>query len=360
MMIRMQTTGFFKGKNIMITGHTGFIGSWLTKQLVMLKANVCGYSLDPPTNPNMFEAIHIGREITDIRGDVRSKEHLHKTVSDFQPSIVFHLAAQPIVLESYTNPTETFETNVIGTVNLLDTLRKVASTKTTIIVTSDKTYQNNEWVYPYRETDPLGGKDPYSASKSCQDIVVNSFKESYFSDSGIGVSAVRAGNVIGGGDWARDRLIPDIVRGIANRETVVIRNPDSVRPWQHVLEPVSGMLTLAEKMWENIKYSGAWNFGPNNQKKMSVKELADKFIDCWGKGSYKIQKSTDAKEADYLQLDISKAKQELGWSPVYDMESRVKETVEWYQTYYSKGDVEKTTLNQITSYYTNKGYDNRT
>ena len=351
MIIGMQMTGFFKDKNIMITGHTGFIGSWLTKRLVMLRANVCGYSLAPPTNPNMFDAAQIGREITDIRGDVRDKEYLHKTVSDFQPSIVFHLAAQPIVLESYDYPKETFETNVIGTVNLLDSLRRAASTKTVIVVTSDKVYQNNEWVYPYRESDPLGGKDPYSASKSCQDIVVDSFRESYFLKSGVGISAVRAGNVIGGGDWARDRIIPDIVRGIVNNETVIIRNPDSVRPWQHVLEPISGMLLLAEKMSENLRYSGAWNLGPSNQKRISVKELADKFIECWGKGSYKFQKSTDSKEAYYLQLDISKAKQELGWVPTYDIDTIVKKTVEWYKTYYQDDDVELRTKMQINSYF---------
>ena len=342
---------FYRNKRVLVTGHTGFIGSWLTKWLELMNADICGCSLDPPTKPNMFDALNLGGKITDLRIDIRHRDMLRKAIFEFQPEIVFHLAAQPLVLESFDNPVDTFEINVVGTVNLLDCLRKMDKVKSIVVVTSDKAYRNEEWVYPYRETDPLGGKDPYSASKSCQDIVVNSFRESYFSDSGISISSVRAGNVIGGGDWASKRIIPDLVRGIVNNEIVGIRNPDSIRPWQHVLEPVSGMLTLAEKMCERIKYSGAWNFGPNNQKKVSVKELAGKFIGCWGKGSYKIQKSTVVKEANYLQLDISKANQELGWMPIYDIDITVKKTVEWYKQYGSdKRLIEDLTMDQITAY----------
>ena len=341
----------FKGKKILVTGHTGFIGSWLTKWLTMLNAQVCGYALEPPSTPNMYEALKLGKEIEDIRGDIRNGGLLQRTISSFDPEIVFHLAAQPLVLESYDDPLETFDTNVTGTVNLLNVLRNVDNVRTIVVVTSDKSYHNNEWAYPYREIDTLGGKDPYSASKSCQDIVVNSFKESYFSDSGIGISSVRAGNVIGGGDWAKHRIVPDLVRGIMNNEIIKIRNPDSVRPWQHVLEPIYGMLTLAEKMWSNIRYSGAWNFGPDETKEVTVKELVDKFLEYYGKGSYLIDQKTNFREANYLKLDISKARKELGWYPRLDFQSSIRNTVEWYMNYFSdRENIELVTIKQIKKY----------
>ncbi|MCL6090741.1 MAG: CDP-glucose 4,6-dehydratase [Candidatus Thermoplasmatota archaeon] len=342
---------FYKGKRILITGHTGFMGSWLTKWLTMLQADVTGYSLDPPTKPNMYEALTLSSEISDIRGDVRNTDLLRKTIQKFQPEIVFHLAAQPIVLESYDNPVETFDTNVTGTVNLLNELRKVESVKTIVVVTSDKSYQNNEWVYPYREIDALGGNDPYSASKSCQDFVVNSFRESYFSDSGVGISAVRAGNVIGGGDWAEYRIIPDLVRGIVKGETVRIRNPNSVRPWQHVLEPISGMLTLVKKMHMDRKFSDVWNFGPDSSREVTVKELAGKIVEYYGKGSYLIEQKTGFKEANYLKLDVSKAKKELGWHSHLDFESSLKNTVEWYKNYFNdQKNIDLVTKKQIEKY----------
>lgn len=343
---------FLKNKKILVTGHTGFMGSWLTKWLTMLNAHVCGYALDPPTQPNMYDTLGLGSEISDIRGNIRNIGLLRETIQDFQPEIVFHLAAQPIVLESYNNPVETFDTNVTGTVNLLNELRKVDSVKTIVVVTSDKSYQNNEWAYPYRESDILGGKDPYSASKSCQDIVVNSFRESYFSPSGVGISSVRAGNVIGGGDWAKYRIVPDMVRGIVNCETIKIRNPDSVRPWQHVLEPISGMLILAEKMFKNIEFSGAWNFGPANQREINVRELVEKFIKYWGVGNYEIQKGAYPKESNYLKLDINKAEKELNWSPLFDFETTLKNTVEWYKEYYNGiKEMGQVTEKQINSYF---------
>ncbi len=342
---------FYRNKRVLITGHTGFIGSWLTKWLEMMNADICGCSLDPPTKPNMFDVLNLGGKIKDLRIDVRQSDLLRKTIFEFQPEIVFHLAAQPLVLESFDNPVDTFEVNVIGTVNLLDCLRKTDKVKSIVVVTSDKAYRNEEWVYPYREIDSLGGKDPYSASKSCQDIAVTSFRGSYFSDAGVGISSVRAGNVIGGGDWAKDRIVPDLVRSIVDGSTASIRNPNAVRPWQHVLEPVRCMLMLAERMWGSIKYSGAWNLGPNNQKMITVKELTDKFIECWRKGDYEVQRSTDAKEADFLQLDISKAKQELGWLPIYDVDAIVTLTVEWYKSFYQNADVVLTTETQINSYF---------
>ncbi len=342
---------FYSKKRIFITGHTGFIGSWLTKWLTLLDSEVCGYSFDPPSKPNMYDLLNLGDSVIDIRGDVRNMESIQKAMLDFNPEIVFHLAAQPIVLNSYENPVETFDINVTGTVNLLNELRNIPSVKTIIVMTSDKSYKNNEWVYPYRENDTLGGKDPYSASKSCQDIVITSFRESYFSNSGIGISSIRAGNVIGGGDWAPFRVIPDLVRGIVNGETVKIRNPYSVRPWQHVLEPISGMLMLAERMHENVEFSGNWNFGPESHKEISVKELVETFIDLWGSGNYSIEEMKSYNEADYLQLDISKAKRMLKWTPRYNLSAALKETVDWYKSYYIKEDMNKITESQIKEYF---------
>ncbi len=343
---------FYRNKRVLVTGHTGFIGSWLTKWLEMMNAEICGCSLDPPTKPNMYGVLNLKRKITDLRIDVRHRDPLRKAIFEFQPEIVFHLAAQPLVLESFDNPVDTFEVNVIGTVNILDCLRNTDKLKSIVVVTSDKAYRNEEWVYPYRETDSLGGKDPYSASKSCQDITVTSFRDSYFSDAGVGISSVRAGNVIGGGDWAKDRIVPDLVRSIVKGGTASLRNPDSIRPWQHVLEPVRGMLMLAERMWGNASYSGDWNFGPDNRHRISVKGLSDKFIKYWGNGSYKIQNERCVKESNYLQLDISKVEQKLGWAPIYDIDISVRKTVEWYKRYYSdKHHSEKMTAEQITSYY---------
>jgi len=343
---------FYKRKKILVTGHTGFMGSWLTKYLTLMNAEVCGYALDPPTQPNLYEILNLKSFVSgDIRGNINNTKLLRKTLSEFQPEIVFHLAAQPLVLESYDSPVETFNTNVIGTVNLLNELRKLDSVKVIIVVTSDKSYRNKEWVYPYREEDELGGRDPYSASKSCQDIVVNSFRESYFSKIGVRLSSVRAGNVIGGGDWAKDRIIPDIVKGIVSGHTVRIRNPNSVRPWQHVLEPVSGMLLLAQKMFYDARFSDAWNFGPNNEREITVKEIAEKVIALWGTGKYKIEGNSAKKEAEYLSLDVSKAKRELNWFPRYNISKALKETVDWYKSYYNNyPKIEELTYKQIISY----------
>ena len=325
---------FYRGKRVLVTGHTGFIGSWLTKWLTLMDTNVCGFSLDPPSSPNLYELLKVNESVIDIRGDIRDKNLLQSSLNKFKPEIVIHLASQPLVLDSYSNPLETYDVNVTGTANLLNELRKIETLKTIIVVTSDKSYHNNEWVYPYREIDPLGGTDPYSASKSCQDIVVNSFRESFFLDSEVGISSVRSGNVICGGDWAPHRIIPDLVRGIVKGETVRIRNPLSVRPWQHVLEPISGILTLVERMNNDIKFAGAWNFGPENNVEITVKELVDAFINCWGSGNYSIDEMQNYKEASYLRLDISKAKSELKWKPRYDFRVALQETVDWYREYY--------------------------
>ncbi|MEM0134256.1 MAG: CDP-glucose 4,6-dehydratase [Thermoplasmatales archaeon] len=344
------TIDFFKAKKVFITGHTGFVGSWLSKTLINLGAEVCGYSLEHLPEPSLFKAINLQREITDIRGDVRDKNNLQKALLDFQPQIVFHLAAQPIVLESYNDPVNTFDTNVTGTVNLLNILRPIKSTKVIIVMTSDKSYRNNEWLYPYRETDILGGKDPYSASKSCQDIVVESFRESYFKKSNVSISAVRAGNIIGGGDFGDRRIIPDLVRGITQNKSVSLRNPNSVRPWQYVLEPIYGMMILTERMWNDLGYSGSWNFGPRLNGGRTVIDLTRKFIELWGKGKYHVEQSTQEKEANYLTLDISKAIELLNWSPIYDFQTSVLKTVEWYKAYYDNNNMSSFMGKQIYDY----------
>jgi CDP-glucose 4,6-dehydratase len=342
---------FFKDRRVLITGHTGFVGSWLTKWLLMMESDILGYSLDPPTKPNMYNTIGLSKDIRDLRKDVRDKKSLKRAICDFQPEMVFHLAAQPIVLKSYEAPIETFETNVIGTANLLDELRKIDSAKVIIVMTSDKVYRNNEWVYPYREIDQLGGKDPYSASKSCQDILVNSFRESYFNRAGISVSTIRAGNIIGGGDWGDHRIVPDIIRGLTKSKIIKIRNPESVRPWQYVLQPVSGMLELSYKMWDDINFSGDWNFGPDHKRGITVRELTSEFIKNWGKGKYSIIKDKDTREANYLQLDTSKAKIFLNWNLNYNFEETVKKTVEWYKNYYEEiSSITELTENQIKTY----------
>lgn len=342
---------FYNNRKILVTGHTGFIGSWLTKALIMLSANVCGYALKPYTNPSMYEVLNLDKFITSVTGDIRNTTLLRKTLEEFQPEIVIHLAAQPIVLESYNDPVDTFDTNVTGTVKLLDEIRKMDSVKTILVMTSDKSYRNNEWVYPYRENDVLGGKDPYSASKSCQDIIVNSFRESYFFNSGVGISSIRAGNVIGGGDWAPFRIVPDLARGISMGKTVKIRNPNSVRPWQHVLEPISGMLKLAEEMYKNMKFSGEWNFGPKINEDITVKDLSETFISLWGKGNYSLERKLSFNEANYLQLDISKARKILKWNPKFSFEEALLKTVEWYKSYCRSEDMDKISSNQIEDYF---------
>ena len=342
---------FYSNKKVLITGHTGFIGSWLTKWLTMLHAEVCGYSIDPPSRPNMYDLLNLGNSVKDIRGDIRNREAVQKAMLSFNPEIVIHLAAQPIVLESYDDPVETFDVNVTGTVSILNELTKSKSVRTIIVVTSDKSYHNNEWVYPYREVDALGGKDPYSASKSCQDIVVDSFRDSFFKEKGVGISSIRAGNAIGGGDFAKYRIIPDIVRAISNDDILRIRNPNSVRPWQHVLEPISGMMLLTKRMYEDTNFSGPWNFGPDSLATKTVKELVEKFIHYYGKGNYEIQKSQSFKESTYLRIDISKAKRDLNWKPCLDFDKTVKKTVEWYKAFLNnQSDINKITEMQINEY----------
>jgi len=334
--------GMYEGKRVLITGHTGFKGSWLSLWLKELGAEVIGYSLEPPTKPNLFEALSLDKKITHIVGDVRYEEHLVSVFEEYGPEYVFHLAAQPLVRLSYKEPKLTYETNVMGTVNLLEAVRKTNSVRVCIIVTSDKCYENREWVYGYREIDPMGGYDPYSSSKGCAELVTSAYRHSFFNPKDYGrihkvaLSSVRAGNVIGGGDWGEDRIIPDCIRALSRNKTVVIRNPRATRPWQYILEPLAGYLLLGGLMHEDgVTYSGAWNFGPNDENIITVEELVKLIVKYWGSGSFIIDTSDHPHEAELLKLDASKARALLGWKPIYDVHEAVKKTINWYKNFYN-------------------------
>ena len=352
---------FFKSKKILITGHTGFKGSWLTLWLTELGANIVGYSLEPPTNPSLFEALNLKERITHIIGDVRDEEKLKKVFKMYKPEFVFHLAAQPLVRYSYIAPKYTYEVNIMGTINLLEAVRETDSVKVVIVVTSDKCYENKEWIYGYREIDPMGGYDPYSSSKGCAELIVSAYRRSYFDSLEVALSSVRAGNVIGGGDWQEDRLVPDCIRALSKGEEIKIRNPNAIRPWQYILEPLSGYLLLALKMSEDrIKFSGAWNFGPSDYDILTVGELTKKVIDYWGSGSYEIEKSSENfHEASLLKLDCSKAYSLLKWHSIYNVDEAIKKTVGWYKKYYDGAknkELYDFTVSQIIEYTQKGGY----
>lgn len=328
----------FDGKTILITGHTGFMGSWLSIWLNELGAKVIGYALDPYTKRDNFVITNLSDKIIDIRGDIRNVDQLMAVFKKYEPTIVFHLAAQTLVRLSYKQPMETYSTNVMGTVNLLETVRQTESVRVVVNVTSDKCYENKEWIWGYREIDPMGGYDPYSSSKGCSELVTSAFRNSFFnpnemSKHNVGLASVRAGNVIGGGDWRKDRLIPDCVRALENNKEVQIRSPKSIRPWQHVLEPLSGFLLLSSKMYANSEmYCGAWNFGSTHSSIWTVEEIIEKLIKYWGKGNWKdTSNKNNAHEAKLLSLDISKARNYLGWRPILNIYEAIKLLVEWYK-----------------------------
>jgi len=361
--------GVFQNKKIFVTGHTGFQGSWLTLWLKSLGAKVTGYSLLPPTKPSLFEILQLKQDINHIVGDVRDHSFLQKCLIKHKPDIVFHLAAQPLVRLSYEKPVDTFHTNIMGTVNLLEAIRNTQSVKAGIIITSDKCYENKEWDFAYRENDPLGGFDPYSASKGATEIVTSSYSRSFFHSNNkkrkIGIATVRAGNVIGGGDWAQDRIVPDCIRSIYSGKQILIRNPKSIRPWQHVLEPISGMLLLASKLWDNPhSYNESWNFGPNLSTNVTVKELVIQIIkELKQKPNWKdVSKNTKnaVHEANFLRLDSTKANNLLGWRQTYDDKETISETTSWYQNYMKKTEMRKFTLLQIKKYVEKAKYMNAT
>ncbi len=346
----------YKDKVVLVTGHTGFKGSWLSLWLKELEANVIGYALEPPTNPNHFELLKL--EMISIIDDIRNREKLSDTFNKYKPDIVFHLAAQPIVRDSYSDPLYTLETNIMGTVNVFEACRKTNSVKVIINVTSDKCYENKEWLWGYRENDPMGGYDPYSVSKGCSELITSAYRSSFFNLNDYGkthnilLSSVRAGNVIGGGDWAKDRLVPDIMKATSNNETVIIRNPDATRPWQHVLEPLSGYLLLGEKLLEGKKeFAEAWNFGPETNELVKVYDVVNLIKKYWNKVDFKIlKKAVDLHEANWLKLDCSKANIKLNWRSVWSSKKAFEKTVNWYRNFYEKNKIN--TLKDINSYIT--------
>lgn len=358
-----QFNNIYKNKKVLVTGHTGFKGSWLSLWLLELGANVIGYSLEPPTEPNLFDSIKLKNKITHILGDVRDEKHLFNVFEKYKPEFVFHLAAQPLVRLSYTEPKLTYETNIMGTINVLEAIRKTNSVKVCIIITTDKCYENKEWIYGYREIDPMGGYDPYSSSKACAELVVSAYRNSFFTPDDYGknhkitLSTVRAGNVIGGGDWGEDRLIPDCARMLSHNKTIIIRNPKATRPWQYVLEPLSGYLLLGSKMYKNgKKYGSAWNFGSNDNDIITVEEIVKSVTINWGNGDYKIDTSSQPHEAGLLKLDTSKARTFLGWKPVYNIYETIKRTINWYKYFYNgveKDKLYKITVNEIWDYMKN-------
>lgn len=348
---------FYKDKRVLITGHTGFKGSWLTFLLKKMGADIIGYAIEPPTNPNLFEILNLKQNIVHITGDIRNENKLKSIFKKYKPEIVFHMAAQPLVRRSYLEPKYTYEVNVMGTIHVLEAIRTTKSVKVFVNVTSDKCYENKEWFYSYRENDPMGGYDPYSSSKGCAELVTSAYIHSFFSSKNIGkhrvaIASVRAGNVIGGGDWGEDRLIPDCIRALSQKKSIKIRNPKAIRPWQYVLDPLSGYLLLAYNLWNNpTKFIGSWNFGPADIDLLNVEEIVKKVIDIWGSGSYTINPDTNLHEAGFLKLDIGKATSILGWRPIWNINEALVKTIEWYKTYYSNSKpINNFTLSQITEH----------
>lgn len=347
---------FWRGKRVLLTGHTGFKGSWLSLWLQSMGAELKGLALDPPTAPSLFVEANVAQGMVSQIGDIRDCDTVLKAVAAFKPEIVIHMAAQPLVRYSYKNPIETYATNVMGTVHILEAIRQTGTAKVVVNVTTDKCYENKEWVWGYREDEPMGGFDPYSSSKGCSELVTSAYRRSYFAETGVALASARAGNVIGGGDWAEDRLVPDILRAFENNQPVVIRNPHSTRPWQHVLEPLSGYLTLAEKLWlEPEVYAEGWNFGPREEDAKPVGWIVERMASKWGNGaSCQIDAGNHPHEANYLKLDISKARHGLSWTPRWNLDAALNKIVAWHQVWIAKADVHALSLEQINQYISNK------
>ncbi len=346
---------FWQNKKVLITGHTGFKGSWLAFWLNHLGAEVCGYSLDAETSPNLFENLELERNINSIVGDIRDLDKFESAIKDFQPDLVFHLAAQSLVRKSYREPIETYTTNVIGTANVLDAIRRTDSVKSVVIVTTDKVYENKERERGYKEKERLGGFDPYSNSKACAEMVVSTYRNSFFAESECLIGTARAGNVIGGGDWSEDRLIPDIFRSLIFGDELLIRNPNSIRPWQHTLEPLSAYMVLGEKLFNGEKeFAGAWNFGPSNEDSKPVGFILKQIKEIWDEDvNWQIADGKHPHETNILKLDSSKAKSKLKWLPKLDLKDALKLTIDWYREFKNKADLIEITKKQI-EYYSKK------
>jgi CDP-glucose 4,6-dehydratase len=342
---------FWKGKRVFLTGHTGFKGSWLALWLHSLGAIVKGYALSPPTDPSLFNEAKIDSIIDSQIGDIRDQDLLHESITTFNPDILIHMAAQPLVRYSYDAPIETYEVNVIGTAKVLEAARSCSNLKAIVNITTDKCYENDGRSEGYKESDPMGGHDPYSSSKGCAELVTSAYRRSFLQDQGIGLASVRAGNVIGGGDWADDRLIPDILRSFEKNEPVVIRNPKATRPWQHVLEPLSGYLVLAQKLYgEQDKYAEGWNFGSNETDVRPVDWILDKMIIKWLNSSWELDQNSNPHEAVFLKLDISKAESKLGWKPVWELNQTLEKIIDWHKAWLNKEDMQTICLAEIEEY----------
>ncbi len=352
-----HTTAFWQGKKVFVTGHTGFKGSWLCLWLHALGAKITGYSLEPPQGPNMFTMCGINDLVSSVFNDIRDLVLLRDVLERVAPDVVIHMAAQPLVRVSYAEPVDTYSVNVMGTVNILEAVRHCNSVKSFINVTTDKCYENKEWCWGYRETEPFGGYDPYSNSKACSELVTAAYRSSFFNARdygrhGVGIASARAGNVIGGGDWAADRLIPDCVRALLNKEDIIVRNPASIRPWQHVLEPLSGYLALAQRLYEDgPAYAEGWNFGPSDEDAKPVEWIVKTMCDRWGEGAaYVVDKGSHPHEANYLKLDCSKARMKLGWRPHWDLDGAINKIIEWTLSFKEGKDMKDISLRQIEEY----------
>ena len=350
-MVKMLDLEFYRGKSVFVTGHTGFKGSWLCKILSVAGAKVTGYSLTPPTDPDLFSLSGVEKDIVSVIGDVRDLASLKKAYDEARPEIVLHLAAQPIVRDSYKDPVYTYETNVMGTVNILECIRQSDCCRSFLNVTTDKVYKNNEWDWGYREDEPLDGYDPYSNSKSCSELVTHSYKSSFFSDGRVAISTARAGNVIGGGDFANDRIIPDCVRAAGRGRDIIVRNPYSTRPYQHVLEPLFAYLMIARAQYLYGKYAGYYNVGPDECDCVTTGELVQLFCDRWGDISWKnVAEANAPHEANFLKLDCSRLKATFGWKPRWHVTDAIERTVEWSRVYFDKGDIPAVMEKQIKDF----------
>jgi CDP-glucose 4,6-dehydratase len=350
-------SNFWSGKKVFVSGHTGFKGGWLSLWLQHLGAHVTGFALSPPSYPNFYEIAHVGDGMKTILGDIRDSELLAKAICNSQPEVVFHLAAQPLVRRSYVNPIETYSTNVMGAVNLFEAIRRTSSVRAVINVTSDKCYENKEWVWGYRENEAMGGFDPYSSSKGCSELITAAYRNSFFNPSKyqehrVGIATVRAGNVIGGGDWSEDRLIPDMLRAIEHGQSVNVRNPTAVRPWQHVLEPISGYLCLAEMIFTHgLEFAEPFNFGPSENDVKQVSWIIEALTKSWGADlNWNFDRATHPHEANQLRLDCSKAKNLLGWQPKLTLDQAINYIVLWHKAHLSEADMHKTSLAQIEEF----------
>lgn len=346
---------FYKGKNVLITGHTGFKGTWMCQLLTMAGAKVTGYALQPPTYPSLFKLCKLEEKMNSVVGDIRDLEHLEQVFDDVKPEIVIHMAAQPIVRDSYKNPVYTYETNVMGTVNMLEAIRNCSSVRSVVNVTTDKVYLNKEWEWGYRENEELNGYDPYSNSKSCSELVTSSYSNSFFKDRDIAITTCRAGNVIGGGDFANDRIIPDCIRAVQNSEQIIVRNPYSTRPYQHVLEPVVAYLMIAQNQYKNLSLAGCYNVGPDDTDCWTTGAIVTLFCDIWNRANgtnitWKNVSDGGPHEANFLKLDCSKLKNTFGWQPRWNVETSMNKIVEWSSKYIAGEDFIECMITQISQF----------